>query len=96
VQTLRDFRDQYLETNPVGSALVSAYYELSPPMAEFIDEHPALKPVVRAALMPAVALSTVAVNTTLAQMIAIVSGLALVSLALGIWLRRRAARKITY
>ncbi len=96
VETLRDFRDQYLVTNPVGSALVSAYYELSPPVAEFIDDHPALKPMVRAGLMPAVALSTVAVNTTLAEKIAMVSGLALVSLALGMWLRRRAARKMTY
>jgi len=95
VETLRDFRDSYMLTNPVGSALVSAYYDISPPLAEFIDEHPTLKPIVRVGLMPAVALSTVAVNTTLAEKIAMVSGLALVSLALGIWLRRRAFRKMT-
>jgi hypothetical protein len=58
-------------TNPVGSSLVSLYYKLSPPVAEFINEHPALKPVVRAGLLPAVAISTVAVNTTSAEKVAI-------------------------
>ena len=89
VQTLRDFRDQYLVTNPVGSALVSAYYKLSPPVAGFIDDHPTLKPIVRVGLLPAVALSTVAVNTTSAQKTAIVGSLALVSVALAVWLSRR-------
>jgi hypothetical protein len=96
VETLRYFRDQYLVTNPVGSALVSMYYDISPPIADFIDDHPALKPIVRAGLLPAVGLSEMAVNTTSAEKIATVSGLALVSLALGIWLRRRATRKMTY
>jgi hypothetical protein len=96
VETLRSFRDQYLVTNPVGSALVSVYYDISPPMARFIDDYPALKPAVRVGLLPAVAMSTVAVSTTLAEKIAMVSGLALVSLALGMWLRRRAVRKMTY
>jgi hypothetical protein len=34
-------------------AFVSAYYRPSLPIAGFIDDHPALKPVVRAALLPA-------------------------------------------
>ena len=67
VETLRDFRDSYMVTNPVGSALVSAYYKLSPPLADFINDHPALKPIVRVALLPAVAMSMVALNTTLAE-----------------------------
>jgi hypothetical protein len=85
VETLRDFRDSYLLTNPVGKALVSTYYKLSPPIAEFIDEHPALKPVVRVGLLPAVAMSTVAVSTSSAQKTAIVGSLALVSVALAVW-----------
>jgi len=89
VETLRDFRDRYLVTNPVGSALVSTYYKVSPPVAQFIDDHPALKPIVRVGLLPAVATSTVAVNTTPAQKVAIVASLALVSVALAVWLRRR-------
>ncbi|TET18357.1 MAG: hypothetical protein E3J81_00485, partial [Dehalococcoidia bacterium] len=89
VETLRNFRDSYMLTNPVGSALVSAYYKLSPPVAEFIDDHPTLKPIVRTALLPAVAMSTVAVNTTSAEKIAIVGSLALVSVALAAWARKR-------
>jgi hypothetical protein len=92
VDTLRSFRDQYLETNPIGSAFVSLYYKVSPPMAEFINEHPALKPIVRVGLLPAVAMSTVAVNTTMAEKLAILASLALVCIALAIWVRERARR----
>lgn len=92
VQTLRDFRDQYLLTNPVSSVLVSAYYKTSPPIADFIDDHPALKPIVRIGLLPAVALTTVVVSTTLVEKMAIAGGLALVSMAIAMWLRRRARR----
>jgi hypothetical protein len=94
VETLRNFRDSYMLTNPVGSALVSAYYKLSPPVADFIDDHPTLKPIVRAGLMPAVAMSTVALNTTSAEKIAIVGSLALVSVALAVWLSRRRGRGV--
>jgi len=89
VETLRDFRDSYMVNNPVGSALVSAYYKLSPPVADFIDAQPALKPIVRAGLMPAVAMSTVALNTTSAEKIAIVGSLALISILLIMWRRQR-------
>jgi len=93
IDILRDFRDQYLLTNPVGEALVEFYYKVSPPMAEFITEHPALKPVVRAGLVPAVAMSTVAVKTTSAEKMAILGSLALVCIALAIWVRERARRR---
>jgi len=96
IEALRDFRDEYLLTNPVGQALVELYYKISPPMAEFIEEHPALKPVVRAGLLPAVAMSTVAVNTTLAEKIAVVSLLALISVALAVWARKRRGRASPY
>jgi len=92
VDTLRSFRDQYLETNPIGSAFVSLYYKVSPPMADFIDEHPTLKPIVRAGLVPAVVMSTVAVDTTPVEKIAILGSLALVCIALAIWVRERARR----
>jgi hypothetical protein len=61
--TLRQFRDEFLMTNPVGRALVDAYYRISPPTAIFITEHPSLKPVVRVGLLPAVAASTIIINT---------------------------------
>jgi len=94
VETLRDFRDSYMLTNPVGSALVSAYYKLSPPVAEFIDDHPTLKPIVRVGLLPAVALSTVAVSTTLGEKVAIVGSLALVSALAVVWMRRRRGKGV--
>jgi hypothetical protein len=89
IQILRDFRDEYLVTNPVGKSLVDTYYTVSPPIAEFITEHPSLKPIVRAGLIPAVAMSTVAVNTTPAEKIVIVGLLVLLSVALAIWATRR-------
>jgi len=93
---LRKFRDEYLLTNPVGTALVEFYYSVSPPIAEFITEHPSLKPIVRAGLMPIVAMSTVAVNTTPVEKIAIISLLALVSAALAVWAARRRGRGPEY
>lgn len=78
-------------------ALLQLYYKkVSPLIAEFITEHPALKPVVRAGLVPAIAMSTVAVKTTLAQKIAIVGLLVLVSVALAIWTKRRRGRGSEY
>jgi alpha-tubulin suppressor-like RCC1 family protein len=89
IQIFRQFRDECLLTNPPGQALVDFYYEVSPPIAEFIAEHPVLKPVVRAGLLPAVAMSTVVVNTTPAENTAIVSLLVLVSVTLAVWATRR-------
>jgi subtilisin family serine protease len=96
VEILREFRDEYLLMNPLGQALVGLYYRVSPPIADFITEHPGLKPVVRAGLLPAVALSGVAVNTSPVHNIAAVGLLALVSAALAIWLTRRRGRRRKY
>ena len=54
VLTLRDFRDRYLLRNAAGRWFVARYYELSPGVADYIREHPMLKPFVRAALTPLV------------------------------------------
>lgn len=94
VDTLRQFRDSYLMTNPVGRGLVSAYYRFSPPVAIFIDNHPGSKPVVRGMLWPAVTLSRIAVRTTLVQGIAALGGLALVSIALVWWFKRRSPGRL--
>jgi len=48
-----------------------------------------LKPIVRVGLLPAVILSTMAVNTTLAEKVAIAGALALVSIAVHTWLRKQ-------
>jgi hypothetical protein len=92
LEILREFRDEYLLTNPVGRVLVDLYYRVSPPMAEFITEHPSLKPIVRSGLAPAVVMSTVAVNTTMPDKIAIIGLLVLVSVALAVWATRRRDR----
>jgi hypothetical protein len=64
IVVLREFRDEYLMTNPVGRAFVYFYYRVSPPIADFITEHPSLKPIVRAGLSPAVAISALMVNVS--------------------------------
>ena len=89
IQVLREFRDVYLVTNPGGRAFVDFYYAVSPPMAEFISEHPGLKPIVRIGLVPAVVMSSLAVNTTTAQKMAVVGGVALVTTAALLATRRR-------
>ena len=89
VDTLRSFRDNYLETNPLGSAFVSLYYKVSPPMADFIDKHPALKPIVRVALIPAVAMSSIALSTTpLQKLLIMLALLASLSTAIALVLRQ--------
>ena len=96
VDTLRGFRDQYLMTDPIGRSLEYLYYDLSPPVAEFIRKHRLLKPVVRVALLPAVAMSTFAVNTTLAEKMTIVGLLTLLPIALAMWARKRQAKGLQY
>ena len=97
IQILREFRDEYLLTNPVGKGLVNFYYQVSPPIAEFITEHPSLKPIVRAGLLPAVAMSTLAVNATMPDKAVMVSLLVLVLVvALATWVTRRRGRDLQY
>ena len=96
IQILREFRDEYLLTNPLGLAFVDFYYTVSPPIAEFLTAHPSLKLMVRAGLVPAVAMSTVAVNTTPVEK-AVIAGLAmLVPVAVAVWVKRRRGRGLEY
>ena len=93
---LRQFRDEYLLTNPMGNALVDLYYRVSPPIAEFITAHPSLKPIVRTGLVPAVAMSTVVVNTTPVEKAAIAGLLVLISVIVAVWATRRRGRDPEY
>ena len=92
LEILREFRDKYLLTNPVGQAFVDFYYRISPPVAEFITEHPSLKPIVRAGLMPVVAMSVIAVNTIPAEKMAITGLLVLISVVMAVCVMRRQGR----
>ena len=42
-----DFRDRYLIPNYIGSHLVSLYYAVSPPVADFISRHDTLRSLTR-------------------------------------------------
>jgi hypothetical protein len=81
IQILRGFRDEYLLASAMGEALVGFYYRVSPPIAEFINGHPNLRPMVRSGLAPAVAMSTVVANTSRAGKAAIAGLLVLLSAA---------------
>lgn len=54
VRTLRLFRDQYLKSNVLGRQFVDFYYEVSPPLANWIAEHEWARSVSRTLLWPVV------------------------------------------
>jgi len=55
VTILRHFRDQYMLTNPLGTAFVKFYYQNSPPIAAIIASNQLLKILVRLLLAPVIA-----------------------------------------
>lgn len=55
VTLLRHFRDQYMLTNPLGTAFVNFYYQNSPPIAATIASSQPLKILVRLLLAPVIA-----------------------------------------
>lgn len=59
VNTLRTFRDQFLLTNLLGTAFVEFYYDVSPPIAEFVAQHPTVALLVRLILTPLIVASKV-------------------------------------
>jgi len=96
IEILREFRDHYLLTNPLGRTFVDFYYRVSPPIAEFITEHPSLKPIVRAGLLPVVATSSVVVNTTRTEKAITVGLVVLVLMSVTIWVIRRRGKGPKY
>lgn len=54
VQSLRNFRDQFLIKNYLGKKFIQFYYLNSTKWAKFIDKNPMLKPLVRSFLWPIV------------------------------------------
>lgn len=65
INILRDFRDEVLMTNPVGTAFVSAYYRTSPPIADALRGNDRLRSATRLTLIaPLVSLSNFALHQT--------------------------------
>jgi hypothetical protein len=62
VRVLRDFRDHFLLTNPMGKIFVDLYYTYSPPVADFIANHDTLQAFVRWSLIPLVGMSWMALH----------------------------------
>jgi len=54
VQVLRQFRDEVLNSYELGRKFVEIYYNLSPPIADKIEENNTLRSIVRVALMPVI------------------------------------------
>ena len=72
VRLLRDFRDRFLLTSPVGKASVDFYYTYSQPVADFIASHDTLRLMVRWSLLPIVGMSWMALNIGLIPIITII------------------------
>jgi hypothetical protein len=66
VMILRAFRDRYLVRSRIGRSIADFYYRHSPPLADFIGRHKALKAASRIMLFPAVALSYILLHLGLA------------------------------
>ncbi|UCC41258.1 MAG: hypothetical protein JSV96_07500 [Candidatus Aminicenantes bacterium] len=62
LDTLRDFRDEYLITNGFGRKFVELYYRYSPGIAGFIAKHELLRVAVRINLLPVIAFSSLMVH----------------------------------
>jgi hypothetical protein len=93
VAVLREFRDRYLITNAPGRAFVSWYYANSPRAARFINGHPAMRPVARTALAPAVAIALFLTRTSPAAQAAVLA--ILIALAYVVLRRHRTMRPRT-
>ena len=62
VELLREFRDRFLVTNSIGKGFLDLYQIYSPPVAEFIANHKAVRAMVRWSLLPLVGVSWMALN----------------------------------
>jgi hypothetical protein len=69
IDTLRQFRDTHLQTNPLRAAFTDTYYRLSPPIADVISRHPILAALTRAILAPFLLLLAVNPVITLTTML---------------------------
>lgn len=88
VLIFREFRDHSLQTSSLGRWIISFYYHTSPPVARALIRHGWLKPIARAALLPALAIALFFVKVTAIQQLLLI--VLVVVLTLIILKRRRA------
>lgn len=62
IQTLRTFRDRYMLTNTLGTAFVDLYYNVSPPLANWISKHAFFAYLTRCILTPIILISKLALR----------------------------------
>lgn len=62
VNILRRFRDTYLLSSTLGLALVKVYYRYSPPIADLVANHDAIRLVMQWNLLPAVGMSWISLK----------------------------------
>ncbi len=67
VKIFRDFRDQYLLPYAPGRYFVRTYYKYSPPIADIIAEHYALRVLTRIILLPFLLVAVIFVKATLIE-----------------------------
>jgi subtilisin family serine protease len=67
VNALRSLRDRYLLTNIPGRYIVGIYYRFSPPLANFISRHEAVRSLTRIVLQPLVWLAEKSTNNSVLQ-----------------------------
>jgi hypothetical protein len=72
VMILREFRDRYLTPYTIGRKFVDWYYEVSPSIADFIEERPPIPFFVRIALFPAIGFAFLLIKTTLLEKMVLV------------------------
>jgi hypothetical protein len=90
VMTLRQFRNEHLLTNKLGTKFVEAYYKYSPPIAAYIAEHDGLRSVVRVGLAPLVGFGWIAMNYGMVSALLILIGIGSLMLGVtGVWVRFR-------
>jgi hypothetical protein len=91
VRILRQFRDDVLLPTASGRRFVSQYYHASPPLADWLSEHPTARGMARTALWPVTLAVGAYLYTAIWQ-----KGLFLVALglfSLGLWRRSRSRKQ---
>ena len=72
---LRRFRDRFLLPHEAGRWFVRTYYRYSPPIADFIARHDAVRWSVRVALVPLIVTSAIALRVGLLPATAMIVGI---------------------